>query len=661
MRPAIVATVVVAFLALCCKTGERERREIDSLYSRAQAQKLSGDVFLAIESFQRLVERDSLRRTTHRRELLALYEQVGDFRAALAELDRLPPADSLNARKWLYLQWLGEFDSLRQALRGKFPLSPSDELLLADLYWREEDFDRAHYHLALASRADDPLVSIKALGKLAALFEGYGSNGADSAEFFLRAISDKLARDRLERLPIEARFESLCEGGYVFAEHESFAPQADSLFALAQKLLARSDWRGANPEALSAWIDLWRNAVGAKRRETLEQSLALFQRREHRLGEAFATLLLGECDDYAPSRRIENLKTALERFEALAYIDLPYRLKQEAEKAFGEMATLLLEQERLLEAFEISERVKILRQKFSPAVVSSRAVSPAFRDLMALRNEIAALAVAKDSLAFLSNENKRIERAQLLAETMAQKQGEFYQKWLELQAQNPSEAERLSPSPATLAETERALTDGEALIQFAFGEPRSFALVIENGAIRVVRLAISRAQLRQAMKTLRFELLNGLEFDSIDVMRNPTRRALSESVYEPLRSLVAEKSRLYVLSNEPFAAHVLGGDKTLAETHLISVLASARALRLAHVVAACDSLRWISSNELDDLPLRWADFRGEALIEWGRANETIKATCATWRAPLVEAYRRYALAQANQNRYGWINFSCYGK
>ncbi|MCS6990119.1 MAG: hypothetical protein NZM06_11445 [Chloroherpetonaceae bacterium] len=641
-----------------CKKSERSQRDIDSLFSAAQSQKASGDVWLAIESFQRLAEMDSLRRTAHRLELAALYDLAGDFRNAFLELEKLPPHDSLETRKLALLQRLNDDDALRQRLRRKFPLSPSDELLLGDLSMRDQDYDRACYHFSLARQSDDLLVSVRALGRLAALFEGYRQNGADSSDFFLREISNALAHRRLSSLPLEAQFQILCESACVFAESESFAPKADSLFSRAQTLLKNPAWRGGSSETLSAWLDLWRSAVSNPQSELIERRLALFQQKEHRLGEAFATLLLGECDALAPSRRIEILKIALERFESLAYVALPYRIEQEMAKGFGELIALLLEQERALEAFEISERVKALEQKFSP-LRRVKNVSQAFQDLARLRNDIAAICEAKDSLAFLPDDAKRLERSQLLGETLAQKQGEFYQKSLELKAQRPSEAESLSPSPITLAETESLLSDGEALLQLAFGEKASFAIVIESGAIRVVKLSLARPELKQALKRLRFELLNGLPLDSLDALGNPTRRALSKSVFDPLRALVEGKSRLYVVSNEPFPIHLLGEEKLLAQTHLISSLSSARQLRIADSAWAVGALRVISPNDLNDLP--FLEARREALIEWGRLDENAKALCATWQASLVEAYRRYAISEAEQNRYGWINFSCYGK
>jgi tetratricopeptide (TPR) repeat protein len=176
--------VVLALLLLGCKKGERAQRDLDSLYSKAYSQKASGDISLAIESFQRLLALDSLRATTYRLELLSLYEQTGNFRTALALLDSLPTVDSLQAKRLLFLVLLGETDVLKKYLRQKFPLTPADELLLAELYLKEKEYDRAQFHLAAVSQSSHVLAAIEALGKLAMLFDGYRQNGADSSTFF---------------------------------------------------------------------------------------------------------------------------------------------------------------------------------------------------------------------------------------------------------------------------------------------------------------------------------------------------------------------------------------------------------------------------------------------------------------------------------------------
>ncbi len=649
---------MLAIFGLGCKKGERAQRELDSLYSKAYFQKANGDLTLAIESFQRLIALDTLRATTYRLELLSLYEQTGNFRTALALLDSLPPVDSLQAKRLTFLALLGETDALKKYLRKKFPLTPADELLLADLYLKEKDDDRAHYHLAAVSQSSDALAAIEALGKLAMLFDGYRQNGADSSAFFLRKLSSVLTKRLREQPPLHEQFELLYRSAEILSDYDDFTADTDSLFEQAQKCLRRFSWRGANPDMLSAWTTLLRNTLGTPENQSLEKALLTCRIREHRLGEAFATLLLGKCHNYSPSRRINLLTKSLELFEALPYPELPDKISLQLDDAINELLALLLEQERLLEAFEISERLKTLKQRFALKPLTTP-LSPDFEELNRLRGDIFALSVARDSLAFLTNDVERIDRMQRFAETLSIKQGEFYQKWIELKSKAPAEAERLLPTPITLSETARLLKPDEVLIQLMFGEEKSYLIVMTESTVRVLTLSTTRAEMTQVFKQLRFELLNGLPFDSSDVIQNKARRTLTALVFEPLLPFISERATVYVMSNAPCPLHILGERNLLGETHQISYLTSAKQLQLTNFALSRGAPPILALDEIDVVPFDLTP--QEALLEWGRLDATTKSICATLTYPLAESYRRFAQSQSAQNQYTWINVSCYGK
>jgi hypothetical protein len=650
--------VVLALLLLGCKKGERAQRDLDSLYSKAYSQKASGDISLAIESFQRLLALDSLRATTYRLELLSLYEQTGNFRTALALLDSLPPIDSLQAKRLIFLSLLGETDALKKYLRKKFPLTPADELLLAELYLKEKEYDRAQFHLAAVSQSSNALAAIEALGKLAMLFDGYRQNGADSSTFFLRKLSDMLTERLRKQPPLEERFELLYRSAEILSDYDAFTSDADSLFEQALNCLKQKDWRGATPEMLSAWITLMRNTLGTPENQSLERALLTCRIREHRLGEAFATLLLGKCHNYSPSRRINLLIKSLELFEALPYPELPDKISLQLDDAINELLALLLEQERLLEAFEISERLKTLKQRFALKPLRTP-LSPDFEELNRLQGDIWAVAIARDSLAFLTNDAERIDRVQRFSETLSIKQGEFYQKFMELKSKAPAEAERLFPKPITLSETARLLKPDEVLIQLMFGEAKSYLLVITESNTHVLSLAITHAEMKELFKILRFELLNGLPFDSTDVIENEARRTLTALVFEPLLPFISERATVYVMSNAPCPIHILGKRNLLGETHQLSYLTSAKQLQLANFAPSRSALPILALDEIDIVPFDLSP--QEALLEWGRLDNATKLACTSLSRPLAEAYRRFAQAQSARNQYTWINLSCYGK
>lgn len=655
---------VLALLLHGCKKGERAQRDLDSLRSRAASQKAAGDFTLAIESFQRLIELDSLHATAYRLELLAIHERMGNFRATLPLLDSLLLIDSLqslHAKRILFLSLLGETDALKKYLRQKFPLTPYDELLLADLYLQERDYDRAHYHFAVLSRSENALVAIDALGKLAMLFDGYRENGVDSSAFFLRKLSDLLTERLRAELPLEIRFQLLYRSTHIFSDYDAFVLLADSLYLQAAKCLSNPKWQGGNPDVLSAWITLERSAIGTPQSQPIEQALLTFRTKEHRLGEAFATLLLGKCSDFPPSRRIDLLLESLELFESLAYPELPYNISVQLESVMNDLFSLLLQQERLLEAFEISERLKMLKQRFSLQSISKSPRSPAFEELKRLHRDVAGLFVAKDSLAFLAQDSERIERASLFVETLSKKQGEFYQKFIEHKFNAPAEAELLLPTPLTLFETQRLLQPDEALIQLLFGEAQSYMIVVTNSKTHILSLSLTDTEMRRAFKQLRFELLNGLPIDSSDVMTNKTRNALSASIFTPLLPLISERTRVYVMSNLPCPIHMFGTKSLLAETHQISYLSSAKQLQLAKFASQLGSPRLLSLDEIDTVPFDIFESPQEALLEWGRLDDATRSVCTTLSRPIAESYHRFARSQSVQNRYTWINFSCYGK
>jgi hypothetical protein len=652
----------LSFFMLGCKKGERAQRDLDSLYSKAYSQKNAGDIALAIESFQRLILIDSMRSVAHRIELLGLYERVGNFRATLPILDSLSSLDSLQSlrtKRLLFLSLLGETDALKKYLRQIFPLSPYDELLLADLYLQEKDYDRAHYHLVALSHSQNALVAIEALGKLATLLDGYRQNGADSSAFFLHKLSDVLTERLRATLPLNERFELLYRSAHIFSDFSDFTVSADSLYSEALKCLAQPVWQGGNREALAAWITLERNCIGTPQSQPIEQALSTFRTKEHRLGEAFATLLLGKCSDYAPSRRIDLLSKSLDLFESLSYPELPYTISIQLDKAMSDFLALLLEQERLLEAFEISERLNMLKQRLSPKSVIKP--SPAFEELKRLQGDVVGVFVAKDSLAFLADEAERTERALLFTETLSKKQGEFYQKLIEHQSIAPVEAEQLSPKPLTLSETQHLLKPDETLVQLMFGETQSYLLVITDSTTARLALALSHSDMVRAFKTLRFELLNGLPIDSSDVMRNETRSALTKSVLAQLLPLLSEREKVYVISNAPCPIHLFGERSLFGQTHQISYLTSAKQIQLAKFSSRQGAPRVLPLDEIDVVPVQLFESPQEALLEWGRLDDVTKSVCTTLTRPIADSYCRFARSQSAQNRYTWINFSCYGK
>ncbi|MFN3345822.1 MAG: tetratricopeptide repeat protein [Chloroherpetonaceae bacterium] len=660
----VLLLFVLALTLFGCKKSERAQRDLDSLYSIASSQKATGDFALAIESFQRLLTLDSLRATTYRLELLSLYEQTGNFRAALSMLDSLSSVDSLQSlqtKRLAFLCLLGETENLKQLLRRKFPLTQHDELLLADLYLQEKDYDRAQYHLAALSQSGNALVAIDALGKLAMLFEGYRQNGTDSSTFFLRKLSNVLTERLREQPPLEEQFELLYRTAHIFSDYDAFTSIADSLYGQALACLNRASWKGGNPEVLSAWVTLERSRIGTLQSQALEQALLTFRKKEHTLGEAFATLLLGTCTDYSTSRRIDLLLKSLELFESLSYPDLPYAVSDALDKAINDLLALLLAQERLLEAFEISERIQMLKQRFSPRPTLLKPHSPAFAELKQVQSEVFAISVMKDSLAFLADETARTERSQRLAETLSKKQGEFYQKFIEFKSTAPTEAELLLPKPLTLSETQRLLKSDDALVQFIFGDTQSHLLVITSSKTYRLAISLTRAEMVKAFKALRFELLNGLPLDSNDVIRNATRLALTNAIFKPLLPFISERSQVYVISNAPCPIHLLGETKLLGETHALSYLSSAKQLQLANFASPLDAPLIVSLDEIDVVPFRLFESPQEALLEWGRIDDKTKSLGLTLLRPLADAYRHFALLQSSQNQYTWINFSCYGK
>lgn len=660
----VLLLFVLALTLLGCKKSERAQRDLDSLYSVASSQKATGDFALAIESFQRLLTQDSLHATTYRLELLSLYEQTGNFREALSMLDSLSSVDSLQSlqtKRPTFLSLLGESDMLKQYLRQKFPLTPYDELLLADLYLQEKEYERAQYHLAALSQSANTLIAIDALGKLAMLFEGYRQNGTDSSVFFLRKLSDVLTERLRQSPPLEEQFQLLYRSAHIFSDYDAFTSVADSLYGEALACLHRASWKGGNPEVLSAWITLERSRISTPQSQALEQALLTFRKKEHTLGEAFATLLLGTCTDYSTSRQIDLLLKSLELFESLSYPDLPYAVSDALDKAINDLLALLLAQERLLEAFEISERIQMLKQRFSLKPALLKSYSPAFEELKRLQREIFAISVMKDSLAFLADEVARVERGQHLAETLSKKQGEFYQKFIEHQSSAPAETQLLLPTPLTLSETQRILNSNEALVHLTFGETQSYLLVITSSKTYRLAISLTRAEMAKAFKTLRFELLNGLPLDSNDVIRNATRLALTNAIFKPLLPFISERSQVYVISNAPCPIHLLGERKLLGETHALSYLSSAKQLQLANFASPSDVMLIVSLDEIDVVPFRLFESPEEALLEWGRIDDKAKSLGLALSRPIAESYRRLALLQSSQNQYTWINFSCYGK
>ncbi len=656
----------LAFLLLGCQKGERAQRELDSLRSKAYAQKASGELVFAIDSFQRLIATDSLRANTYRFELLTLYEQLGNFRDALYLIDTLlsssPPADSLSRlkeKKITLLALLGEIDALQKQLRQTFPLTPEHEYLLAEIYLQKKDYERARYHFSLLTQSQNAHIAIESLGKLATCFDY--EEGSDHSELLVQKMLDKLAEQLPTQSSIEEKFNLLYRSARILAENDAFASVADSLFTNALDYLTNPKWRGKNPDMLSAWITIEQSCITTPQSQPLEQALLTFRLKDHRLGEAAATLLLGKCTDYDPNRRINLLLKALERFEALTYPQLPNNIIFQLDDVSNDLLSLLLQQERLLEAFEVSERLKTLKQRFSTRLTFTRSHTSNFKALEQLQRDIFAITVMKDSLAFLADDAQRNEQNQFLAETLAKKQGEFYQKLLELQSVSMAEAELLAPKPMLLSETQRYLSPDDVLVQFFFGQVQSYFIVITDSKIHIVRSPLIRNDIKQLFKTIQFELLNGLPFDSTAVIENRTRQMLTTLILNPILPFLSERTQVYVMSNMPCPIHILGKQKLLGETHRVSYLTSTKQLQLAKFASPFNTPLILSLDEIDAVPFDLFESPQEALLEWGRLDEQLKSVCKTLSRPIAESYYRFARSQSVQNQYAWINFSCYGK
>ncbi len=174
---------------------------------------------------------------------------------------------------------------------------------------------------------------------------------------------------------------------------------------------------------------------------------------------------------------------------------------------------------------------------------------------------------------------------------------------LEIGVRFPDYAELIDPKPATVAQTQAALRDGEAFLSFYFGQERSFVWAVpKTGPIMFAEIAASPQEIEAKVRKLREALEpnaatvsdipafdTALAHDLYALLLKPT-----ETVWRPARSLIVATNGslgLLPLGVLPTAPMALAPDSGaafanyrtvpwLARTHAVTMMPSAAALRV---------------------------------------------------------------------------------
>jgi tetratricopeptide (TPR) repeat protein len=669
----------------CQKKREKQILEADSLYQKGQMHWAGYEYASALESFHKSYALDTAlgRLPQARRTLLSLYdvhERSGNLSEALSLLDVLAKqsvnADSVRFFKKKRVDIFyrsGNTLATLEELRALGNPSPSDELLLGKLHLALGYVDEAQSHFLLAKSAPNPVTAMSACAELAGLFQDYRitTRLKDSSDVFLEElVSIARTASESQKSPRE-RFEIAFRAALVLAEFSSTTSEARFFFRQAENAVRSSEWNSISRPAYLAMVSLGMASLDTLRSGTLEAAFNTLQKKNNELGKAYASMLMGLCRDYDTDRQIGFLKRGLDGYDDLLYTAPAFKLVMDMDEGCNALIQKLGDDARRLEAFEVSERVRMLRQKktariYMPTLPDSVLTSLFRRSLDQMR-EITFLTMTNDSLAFSENDTLR-ESAQLFTkERIGIKRGEFYETVSLLKNASANLAAWVSPDALTLSDVQNELPFGEALLDIVPNDSTTSLILVTRSSIEQFTAPISKPDLRRAVRALRYDLLNGIDLSATDVLKNETRQMLSTALLTPLMKKLVSLTKLYVITQEPLPIHLLG-ETPLQERIQISRLTSALQLRLGKSLALKKSPDFVSDDELDIIHTRYFFEERESLLP---LRPLSAEQSADYKQAVTEAYQKNktlaqflkdrAAARAAKGDYSWIYVTCYGR
>ncbi|ACF14241.1 hypothetical protein Ctha_1784 [Chloroherpeton thalassium ATCC 35110] len=677
-----ISLIFCAILFSACeKDVQPDIKKSERLYREGLLFQESYEYQRALQAFQDAAALDSaLGRTRAWRlnmvELAKIQQCIGWLPEALASIEK---ASELAASDSALLQddfrrkeaalhaKLGHHHAAIDALKKIESQTTSDRLHLAEAYLQLRDAGLAYRYFQLAATSKEPMAQLRAYAGLSQIFVGSPATARDqdSAAVYVKKILDLTAQIRDSKLPDEQKFEMLHQAALQLSTFDEERRNASFLMYQALALIQKT-----GSEMLTRTVAFEANSLVTRRASTLEIALNFFKKTNYLIGMAHAYVLLGLEDVYSPQQQIDYLKNGLDAYESLFAPKIPIAVANDMDAGFYRLINLLLRQGRHLEAYEVSERVKMLHQRSllgeNSFQFAGDSLKPVLHHLEQLYAEIAALQVLSDSSAFLSDLDKNV-RQNFLSRRLAEKQGEFFGLLADLRKEHPNYAEIFLPTPLTLPSLQSLLPEKTALVDVFFSEEKATVIFITSDKVKVMQNALNREDLQGALSELRWEFLENAAHVTDGLWQNESRRKLSDAFVAAIEPELQDIQQLFICSQLPIPFHLLGRSAYLQEQVALSYLTSAKQLELARYVQNQKIVEFMNVSDMQRVPLPFYSKQRESVVLWGAVPEqglaeqkVILELALQNSASIAVVLKQLAEDKIMRNDFSWVIFSAYG-
>jgi len=680
--PLLVLLVLGIFMASACKPDySKEIQKADNFYQEAVSYDKNYNYAKAIDALTQAIALDTI--VKRHEELIKYYNllshiqnKVGQFENALHSIEAglaLISPDSLSAqraflnRKVAIYKLIEQNRQAIQILEKLDSLSLQDQLTLAELYLREHEPSKAYRIFSEVAKSKSSKEKMQAYSGLMEVFlqPPVTKSERDSLEVLVKSIIN-LARLVEERNMVP---EQKCEIYRIAAlslariEEQKRNGSFFMFKALAQSKLTNNDM-------LQRTVAFEANALVVRRASNVEVALNYFKQKGYQKGMLQAYALLGMEKSYANEQRIEYLKKGLKLYQEIRFIRMSVAMNQAVVEGFYQLISLLIEQNRYLEAYEVSETLKMIDQhrEFDDKDLSiiPKEYRNTVKELSLKSHIISALQLLMDSTAYLNEEDQKVRR-NLISRVLAKHQGEYYSKLSQLRQKQRNLAELFEPIPITLPTLQSILPESVAVADIFYSEDQVTVIFIAPDKANVFQAKLPKEIFDRAMEAFRWDFLENDQATLEELRQNYLRKRLSNAFVAGLEKELQGINRLIVFSNVQVPFHILGRESFLQEQVAISYLTSAKQLQMSAQIAAPKYVEFIKLTQTKQIPIEfflnqrekvmlWKDLKGQERAE----QKIIYELALSSSNSIAEMLHEFAVEKILQDDISWIGFSAYG-
>jgi hypothetical protein len=675
------ALFCLVLLANCKPDYTREIQKADNFFIQAREYNKSYDYVKAIDVLEKAIELDSLAgRTSKLQQSFKLIShikaKIGRFESSLNSSRRaldLLPKDSLAQRAMLlkhqahiyYL--LQDHSRTIKLLEALNPKTNNDKKLLADSYFKTGQFTKAYRVYRDLGQAGDPLIKMQGYHGQMKVFSNppLTKSFRDSSKALVkRIISLATTLDESALSPYK-KCMTYRQAAYALSMVEN-QKRNGSFFMF--KALAQAKLTGES--MLERTVAFEANALVVRRASTLEIALNYFKQKNYQKGMVEAYALLGMKESYSPDQRIDYLKKGLNIFRETRFFELPKVMTQTIFNGFYELISLLISQNRYLEAYEISEILKMTEQVNSLntldySILPSR-YKAVINELRQSHHTITALQHLMDSTAFLDKEDQKIRR-NLLSRQLARHQGTYFSNLSRLREENQNLAELFEPIPITLPTLQSLLPEGVAAADIFYSDGQATVIFIAPQRANVFQATISRDDLDMALDVLKWDFIENPDAEPEKLRQSIHRRKLSNAFVAGLEVELEDIDQLIIFSNLDVPFHLLGRRSYLQENVAISYLTSAKQLQMARIIEPPKYVEFIKPGQTRQIELEFFTNQREKVLLWqdldrqALAEQKIVLELALSKSTsIADMLQKLAKEKIRLEDISWIGYSAYG-